>query len=321
MSPLLLRASGRHLVRHPWQIGLSVLGIALGVAVALSIDLATQSARRAFELATEAVTGRATHQIVGGPSGLGEDVYRMLRLRLGVRQAAPVLAFDVTAPDHPGETFQLLGVDPFAEEPFRPHLASSDPGGVERGAGGPHPLAMLADLVGRPATGLISSATARRLGLARGDPLTIKVAGAARQVTLIGWLAPRDALSAQALERLLVTDIATAQELARARGLLERVGLADRAASFPDRLSGGEQQRVAVARALVHDPALILADEPTGTLDADTAAVVLDLLDRLVRELGKTVVMVTHSREVVGVADRVFAVQHGQLVEQGGGAG
>ncbi len=107
---------------------------------------------------------------------------------------------------------------------------------------------------------------------------------------------------------------------ARARGLLERVGLADRAASFPDRLSGGEQQRVAVARALVHDPALILADEPTGTLDADTAAVVLDLLDRLVRELGKTVVMVTHSREVVGVADRVFAVQHGQLVEQGGGA-
>jgi len=107
---------------------------------------------------------------------------------------------------------------------------------------------------------------------------------------------------------------------ARAQGLLERVGLADRAASFPDRLSGGEQQRVAVARALVHDPALILADEPTGTLDADTAAVVLDLLDRLVRELGKTVVMVTHSREVVGVADRVFAVQHGHLVEQGGGA-
>jgi len=107
---------------------------------------------------------------------------------------------------------------------------------------------------------------------------------------------------------------------ARARALLERVGLADRARSFPDRLSGGEQQRVAVARALVHDPALILADEPTGTLDADTAAVVLDLLDRLVRELGKTVVMVTHSRDVVGVADRVFAVQHGQLVEQGGGA-
>ncbi|HXJ78834.1 MAG TPA: ABC transporter ATP-binding protein [Candidatus Methylomirabilis sp.] len=103
---------------------------------------------------------------------------------------------------------------------------------------------------------------------------------------------------------------------ARARQLLERVGLVDRKHSMPDRLSGGEQQRVAVARALVHDPALVLADEPTGNLDADTAGVVLNLLDGLVRELGKTVVMVTHSREVVGAADRVFAVQHGHLVEQ-----
>jgi putative ABC transport system ATP-binding protein len=105
---------------------------------------------------------------------------------------------------------------------------------------------------------------------------------------------------------------------ARARALLERVGLADRARSFPDRLSGGEQQRVAIARALVHDPALVLADEPTGNLDADTAAMVVALFDRLVRDLGKTVVMVTHSREMVGVADRVFVVQHGHLVEQSG---
>ncbi len=104
--------------------------------------------------------------------------------------------------------------------------------------------------------------------------------------------------------------------LARARGLLERVGLGDRGASLPDRLSGGEQQRVAIARALVHDPALILADEPTGTLDAETAAAVLALLDGLAREAGKTVVMVTHSREVVGVADRIFAIQRGRLVEQ-----
>jgi len=104
--------------------------------------------------------------------------------------------------------------------------------------------------------------------------------------------------------------------VARARGLLERVGLGDRGASLPERLSGGEQQRVAIARALVHDPALILADEPTGTLDAETAAAVLALLDGLAREAGKTVVMVTHSREVVGVADRIFAVQRGRLVEQ-----
>ena len=103
---------------------------------------------------------------------------------------------------------------------------------------------------------------------------------------------------------------------AGARAARARRASAAAARSFPDRLSGGEQQRVAIARALVHDPALILADEPTGNLDAETAAAVLELLDRLARESGKTVVMVTHSREVVGVADRIFAVERGRLVEQ-----
>ena len=114
---------------------------------------------------------------------------------------------------------------------------------------------------------------------------------------------------------------ADARGRAHALALLARVGLADRARTYPDRLSGGEQQRVAVARALVHDPALVLADEPTGNLDADAAKVVLDLLDGLARELGKTVVMATHSREVIGVADRVFLIQQGQLVEQSAVAG
>jgi putative ABC transport system ATP-binding protein len=102
---------------------------------------------------------------------------------------------------------------------------------------------------------------------------------------------------------------------AAARALLDAVGLADRAASFPDRLSGGEQQRVAVARALVHDPLLVLADEPTGNLDLETGRQVMDVLDRLTRQAGKTLVMVTHSREVVGLADRLFTIADGQLVE------
>ena len=104
--------------------------------------------------------------------------------------------------------------------------------------------------------------------------------------------------------------------VARARDLLERVGLAGRGDSFPERLSGGEQQRVAIARALIHEPDVILADEPTGNLDADTAADVLDLLDKLAREAGRTVLMATHSREVIGVADRIFTVQRGALVER-----
>jgi putative ABC transport system ATP-binding protein len=102
---------------------------------------------------------------------------------------------------------------------------------------------------------------------------------------------------------------------ARAVELLERVGLADRYKSFPDILSGGEQQRLALARALVHDPPLILADEPTGNLDLDTGRDVLDLLQTLVRERGKTLVMVTHSREVMGHASRTFWLKAGRLEE------
>jgi putative ABC transport system ATP-binding protein len=107
----------------------------------------------------------------------------------------------------------------------------------------------------------------------------------------------------------------TAERRRAALALLDEVGLADRAGAFPDRLSGGEQQRVAVARALAHDPTLVLADEPTGNLDLETGLVVLGLLDRLTRRAGKTLLMATHSPEVVGIADRVFRIEDGRLVE------
>jgi len=107
-----------------------------------------------------------------------------------------------------------------------------------------------------------------------------------------------------------------ARERQRARDLLAEVGLADRARAFPDRLSGGEQQRVAIARALAHDPDLLLADEPTGNLDLETGLEVLDLLDRMTRRAGKTLLMVTHSREVMGIADRLLAIEDGKLVER-----
>ena len=98
--------------------------------------------------------------------------------------------------------------------------------------------------------------------------------------------------------------------------LLEQVGLADRAASYPDRLSGGEQQRVAIIRALIHQPRLVLADEPTGNLDASTGEQVLDLLDRLVRAKGHTLVLVTHSMEVARRADRVVRLLDGRLLPE-----
>lgn len=99
----------------------------------------------------------------------------------------------------------------------------------------------------------------------------------------------------------------------QAQTLLDAVGLADRAASYPDRLSGGEQQRVAIARALIHRPQLLLADEPTGNLDAETGQQVLDLLNRLARQSRMTTLMVTHSLEVARLADRILTIRDGQL--------
>ncbi len=100
---------------------------------------------------------------------------------------------------------------------------------------------------------------------------------------------------------------------AAAEPLLDAVGLLDRAETFPDKLSGGEQQRIAIARALVHDPALVLADEPTGNLDESTGQIVLALLDRLTRQAGKNLLMVTHSLESAAWADRVFHLRDGKL--------
>lgn len=106
--------------------------------------------------------------------------------------------------------------------------------------------------------------------------------------------------------------------LVRALQLLGRVGLEDRQREFPDRLSGGEQQRVAIARALVQGPTLILADEPTGNLDEETGDRVIDLLEELARQAGKTLILVTHSHRIAARADRVLAMEHGLLVPAGG---
>jgi len=97
--------------------------------------------------------------------------------------------------------------------------------------------------------------------------------------------------------------------------MLQDVGLRNRAKSYPDRLSGGEQQRIAIARALIHDPSIILADEPTGNLDYETGKQIIHFLDRLVRKNRKTMIMATHSQELIGRADRIFFVRDGKLVE------
>jgi len=103
---------------------------------------------------------------------------------------------------------------------------------------------------------------------------------------------------------------------ARAVALLADVGLTGRGHHYPSQLSGGEQQRVAIARALANDPPLILADEPTGNLDSGTGHQVIDLLITVNRARGRTLVLVTHDRELAGLADEVIALRDGRVVSR-----
>lgn len=102
----------------------------------------------------------------------------------------------------------------------------------------------------------------------------------------------------------------------RADQLLEKVGLYDRRNDYPDTLSGGEQQRVAIVRSLIIEPQIILADEPTGNLDLETGRLILEMIAKLTCDDGQTLVMVTHSPEAINYADRVFRVENQALVVQ-----
>ena len=253
----------RHLLRHPWQTVLMVLGITLGVAVAVAVDLANASATRAFDYSTDAVAGRATHQVVAGPQGLDEAIYFDLR-REGLASdgvsAAPIVSEYVYSPQLGGRPFQMLGMDPLVEAPFRNYLF----------AGGSVPLGELAGLLTRPGAILLSSEVADYYGLAPGAELELEVGGYERQAVLIGLLEPADDLSQRALDGLLLADIATAQELAGRTGRLDRIDLI---------LPGDDTAAVAQIRAsLPPGASLVPVEARSGTIAEMTAAFRLNLL-------------------------------------------
>ena len=212
----MFRIGWRYLLRRPWQTALLIVGITLGVAVAVAIDLANVSAGRAFELSTEALVGRATHQIVAGPGGLPIRYTLACAWRRPQSLPRPSLANTATSPQLGNRTLQLLGVDAFAEAPFRDYLDS----GNGRGA-----TAFLSAFLTQPGALLLSEDLAQRYNLSVGAPITLTVAGRARSALIAGVLQPKDDLSRRALDGLLLADIATAQELTGRLGRLDRVDL------------------------------------------------------------------------------------------------
>ena len=213
MSRVLWWSSLRHSARHPWQSGLAVVGIALGVAVVVAVDLATDSAQRAFALSSDAVFGRATHQVVAGSEGIADSVYVRLRVQAGV-QAAPIVDVRATVSSPAARrAVRLLGVDPFAEAPFRPYLDASSR------------AVDLSVLLTRPGAVLLTEATAGALGVSAGDSIDVLARSVQHRAWVAGLLRPSDDLSRRALADVVLADISVAQELSGRTARLDRIDL------------------------------------------------------------------------------------------------
>ena len=204
------RASARFFTRHPWQLGLSLLGIALGVAGVVAVDLANESARRAFQLSTAATAGSATHAVTAGSAGVPEELVRLLRVDLAV-DAAPVVEALAALADRPGEVARILGIDPLIDLPFRDFLGTRSAVDLTR-------------LLAEPGSVLLSTGTAARWGVAPGDRLALRLGTRRVEAVVLGLFTPGDE-SRAAVADLLLADLATAQELAGRPGRLTRIDL------------------------------------------------------------------------------------------------
>ena len=252
----LFKTALRDQLRRPWLLLLMILSVALGVAVVVSVDLANQAATRAFKLSTDAVVGKATHQIVGGVNGIDQAIYRDLRVKQGYRLSAPIVEGYARAVELGKQTQHILGVDLFAEAPFRTYFSSSTQ----------VPLESFAAFLTQPGAVLISADTAERFGLKTGDKLTLVIGSRQSTVTIAGLLKPPNDVSARALEGLMLTDIASAQELFGMNGRLSRIDLI-----------ATPEQANAIAAALPPDLRLVPASEQANTVTQLTAAFQLNL--------------------------------------------
>ena len=253
---LLTKSSLRHLLHHRTQLLLSVVGVALGVAVVLSIDLATRSARTAFQISAETVSGRATHQIASEVGAIDERLLARLRNELGVRAAAPIVEGFASSALLPGQALRILGIDPFSEGPFRPFVIGG-PAGLDIGS-----------FVTTPGGVVLSAVTAARAGVAPGDSLPVLVAGRSWSLPVVGTVEPMDELERAGLTDLLLMDISGAQDVLGFAGGLTRIDLL-----VPE--SADSPQLLERVRALLSPGEMLVA---AGTR-AETMAGMIDAFD------------------------------------------
>jgi putative ABC transport system permease protein len=214
MMPVLYRASTGFLLRHPWQLGLALLGICIGVAVIVAVDLAIESSRRAFLLSMDTLTGEATHQIIGGPNGVSESLYTRLRVDHGIGSIAPLVEGQVQVN---GSNIQVLGVDLFAERQMRSF--SFDVRSTSA-APGISAESLFSSFLTGPGAVLMSQHTADMLGLQVSDTFEVLAGGKFFPGTLLGIIGRSQS---SALNNLMVVDIAVAQAWLNQFGYLSRI--------------------------------------------------------------------------------------------------
>lgn len=214
MIPATFRASFGYLLRHPWQLTLAVLGIAVGVAVMVAVDLANASARKAFLLSMDAVMGKATHQVIGGPRGVPESLYVDLRVEHAIRAIAPVVEGAVYID---GAAFSVMGVDLFAERQVRDFTLQAVAAEAD---GQTFDEALLRGFLVEPGTAAVSSDTASEISLEDGDSFELVAGSRVHSARLIAVF---EGGESGGLDRLLVADIATAQEWLGTAGWLSRI--------------------------------------------------------------------------------------------------
>ena len=208
----LTKSSLRYLIKHPWQFGLSVLGIAMGVAIVVSIDIANHSSAKAFDLSMNAVAGKATHQIIGTSEGIPDSFYTYLRIEKRIKNIAPVIETYVSIPDSNRKIFKLLGIDFFAERPFRDYLSNTATA-ID---------GELKDFLTKTNAVVLSNVSLAALNKSVGDSISVLINGKEKNLSIIG-LITEDEQNKSALENLLIADIATAQELTERFGVIDYI--------------------------------------------------------------------------------------------------
>lgn len=215
MYPL-IKLGFKYNKKHLLQSLLLILGVALGVAVILAIDLANLSATKAFQLSSETLTGKTTHQIIGSKKDVDEALFRKIRIDLKIKKSAPVVQDYISIKELNNKPVRLFGVEPFSESPFRNYVA---------GENSNLPVNSLKAFFTEPNTILIEDSFAKTNNFKLGDSININYGNSSKKLKIAGIIKADDNLSKQALSNMIISDISTAQEVLNKVGKLSYIDL------------------------------------------------------------------------------------------------